>query len=128
MVYDRSGDSIFDSFFFSPLPFPVLLILAVTSIFIGISWYVNYESFLEAIEKQMIWLIFFTAVVLILLACCFSSMGFFDMLFGSTPWEHRRHTYHNPSEGSSPWAVAAIILLVLILVRYQPGFRDSWLV
>ncbi|KAK6253796.1 hypothetical protein QUC31_015516 [Theobroma cacao] len=128
MAYYRRGDSIFDSFSLSPLPYPVLLILAVTSIFLGISWYVNYESVLEAAEEQMSWLLLITPVVLIFLARWLSSVEASDLLFGSSPWERRRRTHHRPSEGSSPWAVAGFIVLLLILVQYQSVFRESWLV
>ncbi|XVE93787.1 hypothetical protein REPUB_Repub01dG0224900 [Reevesia pubescens] len=128
MAYYRRGDSIFDSFSLSPLPYPVLLILAVTSIFLGISWYVNYESVLETAEEQLSWVLFVTPVVLILLARWLSSMDISDMLFGSSPWERRRRTHHLPSEGSSPWTVAAFIVLLLILVQYQSVVRESWLV
>ncbi|KAG4168675.1 hypothetical protein ERO13_A12G039500v2 [Gossypium hirsutum] len=128
MAYYRRGDSILDSFSLSPLPYPVLLILAVTSIFLGISWYVNYESVLETTEEQLSWVLFATPVVLILLARWVSSMDTSDMLFGSSPWERRRQTHQRPSEGSSPWIVAAFIVLLLILVQYQSVFRESWLV
>ncbi|XVE67106.1 hypothetical protein DITRI_Ditri08aG0133700 [Diplodiscus trichospermus] len=127
MAYYRRGDSIFDSFSLSPLPYPVLLILAVTSIFLVISWYVNYESVLETAEEQLSWVLFALPVVLILLARWLSSMETSDMLFGSSPWERRRRTHHIPSEGSSPWGVAAFIVLVLVLVQYQSVFRESWL-
>ncbi|XVF67869.1 hypothetical protein PTKIN_Ptkin10aG0156500 [Pterospermum kingtungense] len=128
MAYYRRGDSIFDSFSLSPLPYPVLLILAVTSIFLGISWYVNYESVLETTEEQLSWGLFALPVVLLLLARWLSSMETSDMLFGSSPWERRRRTHHLPSEGSSPWGVAAFIVLLLVLVQYQSVFRESWLV
>ncbi|XWS55052.1 hypothetical protein CRYUN_Cryun10bG0142000 [Craigia yunnanensis] len=128
MAYYRRGDSIFDSFSLSPLPYPVLLILAVMSVFLGISWYVNYESVLETTGEQLSWVLFATPVVLIILARWLSSMEPSDMLFGSSPWERRRQIYHRPSEGSSPWAVAAFIVLLLILLQYQSVFRESWLI
>ncbi|KAE8671059.1 putative Binding protein [Hibiscus syriacus] len=128
MANYRREDSIFDSFTLSPLLYPVLLILAVTSIFLGISWYVNYESVLETAKEQLSWVLFATPVLLILLARWFSSIDTPDMfLFGSSPWERRRRTHHLPTEGSSPWAVAAFIVLLLILVYYQSVFRESWL-
>ncbi|KAE8665150.1 putative Binding protein [Hibiscus syriacus] len=128
MANYRRGGSIFDSFSLSPLPYPVLLILAVTSIFLGISWYANYESVLETAEEQLSWVLFATPVLLILLARWFSSVDTSDMwLFSSSPWERRRRTHHLPPEGSSPWAVAAFIVLLLILVQYQSVFRVSWL-
>ncbi|KAJ7001408.1 hypothetical protein NC653_011739 [Populus alba x Populus x berolinensis] len=51
-----------------------------------------------------------------------------DMIFVMSPWDKRRRTHHRPSEGSSPWGVAAFIVLLLVLVQFQSTFLDSWLV
>lgn len=111
------GDSILDSFSLTPLPYPVLLILAVTSVFLGISSYLSYESAVESADQQMSWVLFATPVVLILLARWLSSMEVSGMLFGSSPWERICRTHHHPSEGTSPWAVAAFIVLLLVLLQ-----------
>ncbi|KAJ4716721.1 Oxidoreductase/transition metal ion-binding protein [Melia azedarach] len=124
MGYYRRN-SIFDSFTLSPLPYPVLLILAVLLIFFSISWYFSYESVVESAEEQMGWMLFATPVALILLVRWLSSWDSADM-FSSSPWDKRRRTHHRPSEGSSPWIVAALIVLLLILVQYQSIFLDSW--
>ncbi|KAJ6896832.1 hypothetical protein NC651_022893 [Populus alba x Populus x berolinensis] len=44
-----------------------------------------------------------------------------------TPWDRSRRAHQQPSEGSSPWGVAAFIVLLLVLVRFQSTFLDSWL-
>ncbi|KAK8625146.1 hypothetical protein V6N13_090023 [Hibiscus sabdariffa] len=126
--YYGRKDSIFDSFSLSPLPYPVLLILALTSIFLGISSYVSYESAVESAEQQMSWVLFATPVVLIFLARWLSSVDVSGMLFGSSAYERIRRTHHRPSEGTSPWAVAGFIVLLLVLLQYQSIFRESWLV
>ncbi|XP_021904732.1 uncharacterized protein LOC110819735 isoform X2 [Carica papaya] len=124
----RRNESIFDSFSLSPLPYPVLLILAVTSIFLCTSWYFNYEEAVEAAEEQANWLLFATPVVIILIVRWLSSMENPVMFFNRSPWDRRRQTHHRPEEGSSPWAVAGFIVLLLILVQYQSVFLDSWFV
>ncbi|XP_061368408.1 uncharacterized protein LOC133311381 [Gastrolobium bilobum] len=127
MAYGRSrASSVLDGFTLNPLPYPVLLILSVIFIFLGISWYFSYEEVVEAAEEQLGWILFATPVVLLLIVRCLSSMDTSDWFFSSSPWERRRRTHYLPSEGSSPWGVAALIVLLLILVQYQSSFLDSW--
>jgi hypothetical protein len=45
---------------------------------------------------------------------------------GSSLWDSRGRTQQSPSEGSSPWGVAALIVVLLILVQFQSSFLDGW--
>ncbi|OAY52379.1 uncharacterized protein LOC110612609 [Manihot esculenta] len=124
--YGRRSNSIFEAFTLDPLPYPVLLILAVISIFLGISWYFSYEEIVETAKLQMNLLLLATPLLLLFLVRWLSSMENPDMLFAKSPWEWKRRTYHRPPEGSSPWGVAALIVLLLVLVQFQSAFLDSW--
>ena len=129
MAYRRSTtSSIFDAFSLYPLPYPVLLILAMISIFLGTSWYFSYEEAVESAEVQMGWLLLATPIALLILVRWLSSMENPDFLFSMSPWDQRRRTHHRPSEGSSPWGVAALIVLLLVMVQYRSVFTDGWLV
>lgn len=129
MAYDRSrASSVFDGFTLNPLPYPVLLILALLFIFLGISWFFSYEEVVETAEVQLGWILFATPVVLILIVRFLSSMENSDWFSLSLPWEGRRGTNQGPSEGSSPWGVAALILVLLIMVQFQSNFLGSWFV
>ncbi|KAJ9132742.1 hypothetical protein P3X46_033579 [Hevea brasiliensis] len=123
--YGRRSNSIFDVFTLNPLPYPVLLMLAVISIFLGISWYFSYEEIAETAEMQMNWLLLATPLVLLFLVRWLSFMENPDM-FAKSPWEWKRRTHHRPPEGSSPWGVAALIVLLLVLAQFQSAFLDSW--
>ncbi|XP_071722390.1 uncharacterized protein [Rutidosis leptorrhynchoides] len=121
--------SIFDSFTLNPLPYPVLLILMVTGIFLGSSWYLNFESVVETAEEQFNWLLLFIPITLLVLVHWLSSMETQPMIFGTmSPCEKRRHSHYYSSTdgGSSPWGVAAFILLLLVLVQFQSTFLDMW--
>ncbi|KAJ1415950.1 hypothetical protein SESBI_17793 [Sesbania bispinosa] len=121
MAYGRSrASSVLDGFTLDPLPYPVLLILSIILIFLGISWYLSYEEVVEAAQEQLGWILFATPVVLLLILRWLSSVDSSesDWFFSSSPWERRRRTHHLPSEGSSPWGVAALIVLLLIMVQY----------
>ncbi|CAL1353174.1 unnamed protein product [Linum trigynum] len=127
--YRRTGDSIFDSFTLNPLPYPVLLLLlAVIAIFLGASWYFTYEELVESTESSKGLGLFVLPVLLIFLARWLSSVKspeafFFGM---SQPCDRRRRTHQMPAKGSSPWGVAALIVLLLVLLQYQSAFLDSW--
>ncbi|KAL4327411.1 hypothetical protein AHAS_Ahas13G0097400 [Arachis hypogaea] len=125
MAYgDRNrGSSVFDGFTLSPLPYPVLMILALILIFLGVSWYFSYEEVVESAQVQLGWLLFATPVVLILIVRWLSSMENTEWFSG---WDRRRRTTQGSSEGSSPWGVAALIVVLLILMQYQSIFRDNW--
>uniref|UniRef100_A0A2P2QE30 Uncharacterized protein LOC105134515 n=1 Tax=Rhizophora mucronata TaxID=61149 RepID=A0A2P2QE30_RHIMU len=128
IMYYRRRDSIFDGFTLNPLPYPVLLFLAVLAIFLGISWYFSYEEVVETTEVQMGWALLALPLALLVLVRWLSSMESPNMLFCLSPSERRRQTYRRPSEGSSPWGVAALIVLVLVLAQYQSSFLDSWFI
>ncbi|KAB2604620.1 hypothetical protein D8674_037940 [Pyrus ussuriensis x Pyrus communis] len=112
--YRRSQTSSFlEGFSLSPLPYPVLLILAVISIFLGISWYSSYESAVEEAEGQFNWVLLLTPIFLILIVKGLS--------YGS--WLALLHVAREAHLG-----VAAFIILLLVLLQYQSSFRDSWLI
>ncbi|XP_028765694.1 uncharacterized protein LOC114723649 [Neltuma alba] len=128
MAYGTNrGYSVLDGFTLNPVPYPVLLILAVLFVFLGISWYFSYEEVVESAEEQLGWVLFATPVAILLLARWLSSVDTSDwFFFGSSPWERQRRTHHLPSEGSSPWGVAALIVVLLIMIQYQSSFLENW--
>ncbi|KAM5549967.1 hypothetical protein ABKV19_001080 [Rosa sericea] len=129
MAYGRRNQTsaLLEGFSLNPLPYPVLIILALLSVFLGFSWYSSYESAVEEAESQFNWVLLATPIVLLLIVQWLSSMEP-DWLFAMSPWERRRRTHNRPSEGSSPWGVAAVIVLLLVLLQFQSIFRDSWLI
>jgi hypothetical protein len=126
MAYDRNRSSVLDGFTLNPLPYPVLLILAVIFIFLGTSWYLSYEEVVETAQEQLGWLLFATPVLLIFIVRLVSSMEDSGWFSGSSLWDSRGRTQQSPSEGSSPWGVAALIVVLLILVHFQSSFLDGW--
>ncbi|KAF9676119.1 hypothetical protein SADUNF_Sadunf09G0105100 [Salix dunnii] len=117
--YRRRSDVVYDAFTLNPLPYPVLLIFAVIAFLFWIPWYLNHKDIAGTAEKQVNWLIFLVPFVIIAIV---------GWLFNMAPWDRRRRTYQQPSEGSSPWGVAAFIVLILFLVRYQSSGLESWFV
>lgn len=134
MAYGRSpssSSSIFEVFSLNPVPYPVLLILAVIFLFLGLQWYVSYEDIVEAAEESMGWLLMAAPLVLLFAVRWLSAWenpgGLF---FGSSPYYRQRRGYYltSATEGSSPWGVLALIVLLLVLVQFQSSIRESWFV
>ncbi|KAL2254811.1 uncharacterized protein LOC105169714 [Sesamum indicum] len=131
MHYRRStASSISEVFSLSPLPYPVLLILAVIFIFLSLQWYVSYESIVEATEEGMGWLLMAAPLVLLFAVRWLSTLDSPPCWWFSprSPWERRQSEYFGAGEGGSPWGVAALILLLLVLVQYQSVFLESWFI
>ncbi|KAL3515026.1 hypothetical protein ACH5RR_021928 [Cinchona calisaya] len=130
MAYRRSSAATFlEVFSLNPLPYPVLLILGVIFIFLGLQWYVSYESVVEATEESMGWVLMAVPLVLIILVRLLSNVDSPERFFwGSSPWDRHRRMQYQYSEGSSPWGVAALIVLLLVLLHFQSTFLDSWFI
>ncbi|KAL8556227.1 hypothetical protein ACS0TY_003868 [Phlomoides rotata] len=128
MAYrSTTASSLFDGFSLNPLPYPVLLILAVISLFLGLQWYVSYESVVEATEESMGWLLMAAPLLLLFAVKWLSTSENTGWWFyGASPW--RRESYFGSAEGGSPWGVAALIVLLLVLMQYQSSFLESWFV
>ncbi|KAH6780116.1 transmembrane protein [Perilla frutescens var. hirtella] len=132
MAYRRSpAASFLDAFSLNPVPYPVLLILAVISLFLGLQWYVTYEDVVEAAEDSMGWLLMAAPLVLLFAVRWLSDWEAPEgLFFGSSPWDRRRREYYMraATEGGSPWGVLALIVLLLVLVQFQSAFLESWFV
>ncbi|PIA60193.1 hypothetical protein AQUCO_00300002v1 [Aquilegia coerulea] len=130
MAYGRRSQtsSILEVFSLNPLPYPVILILAVMFIFLGTSYYFSYESAVEETEESLSLVLKATPVILLIMVRWLSSMENTDWLFPrSSPYDRRRATNNNrPSEGTSPFVVAVVIIVLLVMVSYQSSFHDSW--
>ncbi|XP_072956829.1 uncharacterized protein [Typha angustifolia] len=127
MAYDRRQSSVFDTFSLSPVPYPVLLILLMVLLLLSLSWFFTFEDFMETAEEQMNWALLVIPVLLVIVIGWTSSIESFDGLFGFYQNDRqRRPNYEGRQEGSSPWGVVAVIVLLLILVSFQPTFQDMW--
>lgn len=127
MSHKRSRTSqVIQVFSLNPMPYPVLLILAVILIFLGIQGFVSYESMVESTQESFGWLLMATPVVLVFAVKWLSSIEDPESLFRRN--RRRQMNYAGSFEGSFPWGVAAMIVLVLVLLQYQSSFLESWFV
>ncbi|KAL6867494.1 hypothetical protein ACP4OV_015518 [Aristida adscensionis] len=128
---DRRGAeaAIAEAFTLSPAPSPVILILTVVALLLGVSWFFSYEDFIEEASEQLSWALLAVPIALVLLIRWVSSVETFEGYFGFYPSERRwRANRYDaaPAEGSSPWGVAMIVLLLLVLATFHSTFQDMW--
>jgi len=130
----RREPSIFDGFTLSPLPYPVLLILIVISLFLGLKFYSAYEEAEEDAESNINWLLLALPLALIFAVRWLSSFQAPVSFFDRRKWASGGMWAPTPVPGScqggspTPWGVAALIVLLLVLVQYQSIFLDSWFI
>ncbi|RRT71029.1 hypothetical protein B296_00032198 [Ensete ventricosum] len=105
-----------------PLPLHLCLFLLTLFMFIGLSWYMTYESVFESLFDQLKFLLMMSPLVLLLVVHWLSSderlrVPFFIPL-------PERDSFHRA--GGSPWGVALILVLLMFMISYQSYFHDRW--
>jgi hypothetical protein len=129
MSHRRStASSILEVFSLNPLPYPVLFILALIFFFLGFQFYSDYEEAVESTEDSINWILIATPIVLLFAVKWLSGVENPERIFGFglSPYERQRFptNYFQSDGGSSPWGVALIILLVLVLVQFQSTVQE----
>ncbi|OWM69253.1 hypothetical protein CDL15_Pgr025440 [Punica granatum] len=89
---------------------------------LGFSWYINYESMFEDLETQLKLFLMACPLVLLLLVHLLSNE--------ERPWVPalaflpERDSLHRA--GGTPWGVAALLVLLLVMVSYQSSLHERW--
>ncbi|XP_010535905.1 PREDICTED: uncharacterized protein LOC104811059 [Tarenaya hassleriana] len=101
------------------VPNPHLLFFIVVVFFVfSLSCYLNYESVLDDALNQLKLFVMLSPVLLLLLLHFFSGgLSFF------VPWPEQDSIHR---AGGSPWGVAAVLAVILVMVSYQSYFHERW--
>lgn len=124
----RAESSIVEAFTLSPLPYPVILVLLMVTLLLGASWFFTYDDFIEEASQQLSWALLGVPIALVLLIRWISSVDSFEGYLGFYPRESRwKGRYERgPAEGSSPWGVALLVILLLVLASFHSTIHDMW--
>ncbi|WOK94279.1 hypothetical protein Cni_G02981 [Canna indica] len=106
----------------SSLPLHLCFFLLTLLMFMGLSWYMAYESALEGLFDQLKLLLMASPLVLLVVVHWMSDderrrVPFFIPL-------PERESFHRA--GGSPWGVGLLLLLLMLMVSYQSYFHDRW--
>ncbi|XP_038691529.1 uncharacterized protein LOC119989861 [Tripterygium wilfordii] len=105
-----------------PLPLHLCFFLLILLMFVGLSWYINYEPVLESIFDQVKILLIVSPLVLLLVVHWISSdeSGRFSYLI-PLPEKDSLHR-----AGGTPWGVGLMLVLLLFMISYQSYFQERW--
>ena len=106
------------------MPLHLCFFLLVLLLFLGFSWYTSYESAAESFASQARIVLMASPFALLLAVRLLSGVsgeGVGDLLAVPMP---ERDSIHRA--GGSPWGVALLLLLLLVMVSYQSNFREKW--
>lgn len=110
------SDSYYHRQQYPPIPIKFWFFLIVFVLVLCFSWYINYESKVEDFLSKIKLYLLLTPVVLLLLMHCLSSLD--PHRVPSVIPLPERESVHR--DGGSPWGVAALLILLIYLVSYQP--------
>lgn len=106
-------------------PLHLLTIFAIVILLLWLSQYTEYKSQMQhtAINFQIV-LMLLPIILIFLVASCssISSSGWFNFRLRRPQQE----SVHRASGGGSPWGVAILVVLVLVLLSYQSSFHSKW--
>ncbi|XP_031495230.1 uncharacterized protein LOC116260850 [Nymphaea colorata] len=124
----RRDSSMLYAFTISPLPYPVLLVVVLVLVLLGISSYLSYEDVLEDVATQInLVMLVIPVLIVIILRWLWTVEDEWNFLgFRPYDWKYD-YRRRRPSEGSSPWWVAALLVLLLVMITFQSTFHDQWL-
>ncbi|GFQ00473.1 hypothetical protein PHJA_002191300, partial [Phtheirospermum japonicum] len=87
--------------------------------FVGITWYIKYDSILEGLFDQLK-LLLMVSPLLLLLAVHLLSLSALIPLFVPLPVPEQEKA------AGTPWGVALMLVLLLFMISYQSDLRESW--
>ena len=103
----------------SPPPMPLLGIFIIVFLLLALSSYVDYRVRMHRTVISLRLFLLLVPVILFLLARNISIYGRFIRV--PKPDHDAIHR-----AGTSPWGVAALVVLLLFLVSYQSSFQSRW--
>ncbi|XP_059441395.1 uncharacterized protein LOC132173802 [Corylus avellana] len=104
------------------VPLHLCFFFLILVMFLGFSWYINYEPVLESVFDQ-VKMVLIVSPLLLLLVVHFLSND-----------ERRRFSYLVPlpekdsihRAGGTPWGVGFVLVLLLFMISYHSYFQERW--
>lgn len=106
------------------LPMHLCFFLLTLFMFLGFSWYLNYEPIMESIMDQLKLVLMVSPLLLLLVVHFVSNYGSGSGVLSSLIPLPERESLHRA--GGTPWGVGLVLVLVLFMVSYQSSFQERW--
>lgn len=106
----------------SPLPLHLLFVFLILLMFLGFSWYINYEPVLESVFGNFK-LFLIVSPLLLLLVAHFLSNSERSPFYQFIPLPER-DSFHRA--GGTPWGLGFALVLLCFMISYHSYFKESW--
>ncbi|KAL6495647.1 hypothetical protein OROGR_030210 [Orobanche gracilis] len=103
-----------------PLSLHLCFFFLVLFTFVGITWYINYESIFEGLLDQIKLFLMLSPLLLLLAVHLLSTMqrSFFLIPLPEQDYLHK--------SGGTPWGVGLLLVLLFFMISYQSDLRERW--
>ncbi|KAL7236968.1 hypothetical protein ACSBR1_020121 [Camellia fascicularis] len=105
-------------------PFPLLAIFAIVIFLLSLSQYTNYKAQMQHTMINLQLFLFLLPILLIVIMLSGLTSGRFNFWFLQS--EHNPTHRSERGGGGSPWGVAILVVVLLLLVSYQSSFQSKW--
>ncbi|EYU27160.1 hypothetical protein ABFS82_02G128800 [Erythranthe guttata] len=105
----------------SPPSLHLCFFLLILTMFVGITWYINYESIFEGLFDQIKLLLMVSPLLLLLAVHLLSTFETSAFFFIPLPEQESLHR-----AGGTPWGVGLLLVILFFMISYQSDFRERW--
>ncbi|KAJ4711715.1 Oxidoreductase/transition metal ion-binding protein [Melia azedarach] len=104
------------------LPIHLCFFVLILLMFLGFSWYINYEPVLESVFDQVKLYLMISPLVLLLVVHWLSvhETGRFSHFILLPEKDSLNRA------GGTPWGVGFLLVLLLVMISYHSSFQERW--
>ncbi|PON52400.1 Small heat shock protein HSP [Trema orientale] len=108
------------------LPLHLCFFLCILLMFVGFSWYSNYESVIESALDQIKLVLMLSPLVLLLAVHLLANVetGARRAGFSTFIPLPQRDSLHRA--GGTPWGVGFLLVLLFFMISYQSALQERW--
>lgn len=104
------------------LPLHLCFFLVVLLMFVGFTWYINYESVLEGVMDQVKLVLMVSPLLLLLVVHWLSNDE--RRAFNSFIPLPEKDSFHRA--GGTPWGVGFLLVFLFFMISYQSSLQERW--
>ncbi|GLT72346.1 hypothetical protein SLA2020_442890 [Shorea laevis] len=106
------------------VPLHLCFFFVILLMFLGISWYINYEPVLESVFDQVKMVLLVSPLLLLLVLHFMSNVDERRRFSYLVPLMPERDSLHRA--GGTPWGLGFVLVLLLFMISYHSSFQERW--